>query len=144
MTHPAALTTLRRVGYRLLGHRFDYLLHLRPAEWPIMAAHTTVGYLLAVGWAGLWRGERLGALVLGLLLWVILLNGGTLAINSAFDKDEGDIGYLVAPPPAPRGLGWFALGLMLLGQGLALLLPPLFFWAYAACFVMSLLYSASN
>jgi FAD/FMN-containing dehydrogenase len=26
------------------------------------------------------------------------------ALNSAFDKDEGDVGYLAAPPPAPRHL----------------------------------------
>jgi len=42
----------RAAGYRLLGTRLDYLLHLRPAEWPIMAAHTAVGYLLAVGLGG--------------------------------------------------------------------------------------------
>ena len=37
----------RRAGYRLLpGEQFSYLLHLRPAEWPIMAAHT----LLAFAW----------------------------------------------------------------------------------------------
>jgi 4-hydroxybenzoate polyprenyltransferase len=125
----------------VLGNQFDYLLHLRPAEWPIMAAHTAVGFVLAVGWAGLWRGEQLGALLLGLLIWVVLLNGGTLAINSAFDKDEGDIGYLTAPPPAPRGLAAFALALMVLGQALAFLLPPLFIKAYAVCFVMSVIYS---
>ena len=31
----------RRLGYRLLPRDgFSYILHLRPAEWPIMAAHT--------------------------------------------------------------------------------------------------------
>lgn len=129
------------MGYRLLGRGFDFLLHLRPAEWPIMAAHTSVGYVLAVSWSGVWRGEHLGAFALGLAIWVILLNGGTLAINSAFDRDEGDIGYLVSPPPVPRGLGLFALGLMVAGQGLAFLLPPLFLKAYAVCFVLSLIYS---
>ena len=49
----------RDAGYRLLGPRLDYLLHLRPAEWPIMAAHTAVGYLLAVGLAGAAAGTRL-------------------------------------------------------------------------------------
>jgi len=131
----------RRLGYRLAGPRFDYILHLRPAEWPIMAAHTTLGYLLAVGVGGALRGDRLGALALGLVIWVLLLNGGTLAINSAFDRDEGDIGYLKAPPPPPRGLWQFSLLLLLLGQGLAFLLPTAFVWAYAACFAMSLVYS---
>jgi 4-hydroxybenzoate polyprenyltransferase len=75
------------------------------------------------------------------LIWVLLLNGGTLAINSAFDRDEGDIGYLKAPPPPPRWLWLFSLLLLLLGQGLAFLLPLRFAWAYAACFAMSLVYS---
>lgn len=141
MTHPAATTPARRTGYRLLGSSFDYILHLRPAEWPIMTAHTTVGYLLAVGWSGLWHGDQILPLLLGLVIWVLLLNGGTLAINSAFDHDTGDIGYLTAPPVAPRGLGAFGLALMALGQALAFLLPPLFVKAYAICFIMSLAYS---
>jgi 4-hydroxybenzoate polyprenyltransferase len=106
-----------------------------------MAAHTALGYLLAVGVGGAARGEKLGALGLGLVIWVLLLNGGTLAINSAFDRDEGDIGYLKAPPPPPRWLWLFALVLLLLGQGLAFLLPRPFTVAYAACLVMSLVYS---
>ncbi|TFG51257.1 MAG: hypothetical protein E4H38_01965 [Gemmatimonadales bacterium] len=134
-------TTARRLGYRLFGSAFDYLLHLRPAEWPIMAAHTALGYLLAVGVQGAVQGEKLGALGLGLVIWVLLLNGGTLAINSAFDRDEGDIGYLKAPPPPPRWLWLFSLVLLLLGQGLAFLLPRPFALAYAACLVMSLVYS---
>ncbi len=141
MKRPASTTPARRVGYRLLGRGFDFVLHLRPAEWPIMAGHTAVGYVLAVGWSGVWRGEELGALLLGLAIWVVLLNGGTLALNSAFDRDEGDIGYLASPPPVPRGLGLFALGLMSAGQGLAFLLPRPFPWVYATCFVMSLVYS---
>src|SRR2546430_2867318 len=44
-----------------------------------------------------------------LAIWVICLNGGTLAINSVFDKDEGDIGYLVAPPPIPTYLLAFSV-----------------------------------
>ena len=132
----------RRIGYRLLpGEGFSYLLHLRPREWPIMAAHTALGFILAVGVRGALRGEHLGALALGLAIWVILGNGGTLAINSAFDRDEGDIGYLDAPPPAPRHLAAFAYVLMAAGQGLSLLLPRGFALAYAACFALSVVYS---
>jgi 4-hydroxybenzoate polyprenyltransferase len=130
----------RAAGYRLLGRRFDYLLHLRPAEWPIMAAHTAVGYLLAVGVGGA-AGAHLGPALLGLLLWVVCLNGGTLALNSAFDRDEGDIAYLRNPPPPPRALAAFSLGLMAAGQIAATALPPLFGALYALCFVLSVLYS---
>jgi 4-hydroxybenzoate polyprenyltransferase len=119
----------------------SYLLHLRPAEWPIMAAHTALGFVLAVGLLPALGGERLATLLGALGIWVLLLNGGTLAINSVFDKDEGDIGYLVAPPAPPRHLLAFSLLLLIAGQLLALALPGSFAWAYTACFAMSLLYS---
>jgi 4-hydroxybenzoate polyprenyltransferase len=72
---------------------------------------------------------------------VLFLNGGTLAINSVFDRDEGDIGYLNAPPPLPRYLLHFSVALLVVGQLLAFLLPPGFQIAYAICFVLSVLYS---
>jgi 4-hydroxybenzoate polyprenyltransferase len=131
----------RAAGYRLLGPRLDYLLHLRPAEWPIMAAHTAVGYLLAVGLSGAAAGQRIGPAALGLVLWVICLNGGTLALNSAFDRDEGDVAYLRSPPPPPSRLAGWSLALMATGQVATVLLPQGFRLAYALCFVLSVLYS---
>ena len=105
-----------------------------------MAAHTALGYLLAVGLAGS-MGEHLDDGLLGVFLWVACLNGGTLALNSAFDRDEGDIAYLRNPPPPPRRLAAFSLGLMAAGQVAALALPPLYGTLYAVCFVLSVLYS---
>jgi len=137
-----ALNAWRRWGYRLLpGDAFSYILHLRPAEWPIMAGHTILGYVLAVGIRGAWTGERLPPALLGLAVWVIFLNGGTLAINSVFDKDEGDIGYLNAPPPLPRHLLAFSVALLGGGQLLAFALPLAFRVSYAICFALSILYS---
>jgi 4-hydroxybenzoate polyprenyltransferase len=135
------VSVARRAGYRLLGTRLDYLLHLRPAEWPILAGHTAIGYLLAVGITGLRAGAHLSEALLGIALWVVCLNGGTLALNSAFDRDEGDIAYLRRPPPPPRGLAAASLGLMLAGQAAAVLLPPAYQVAYATCVVLSVLYS---
>ena len=86
-----------------------------------MAAHTALGYLLAVGLAGAAAGVRLGPALLGLVLWVVCLNGGTLALNSAFDRDEGDVAYLRRPPAPPRHLAAFSLALMVAGQILAFL-----------------------
>jgi lycopene elongase/hydratase (dihydrobisanhydrobacterioruberin-forming) len=131
----------RQAGYRLLGSRLDYLLHTRPIEWPILAAHTAVGYLLAVGVDNALRSERLPAACLGIGLWVICLNGGTLALNSAFDRDEGDIAYLRAPPPPPANLAGFGLGLMMVGLLGAWALPLGYKVAYALCVVLSVLYS---
>lgn len=141
MTDRSSLPPGRRAGYRILGPAFDYLLHMRPAEWPIMAAHTALGYLLAVGLDGVRDGVRLLPALGGLFVWVVCLNGGTLAINSAFDRDEGDIAYLRKPPPPPPGLFGFGLTLMGLGQAAAIALGSAFALAYAGCFVLSMLYS---
>ncbi len=135
------VTSARRAGYHLLGARFDYLLHTRPAEWPIVAAHAFVGYLLAVGLSGALNGERLGTAVLGVALWVVCLNGGTLALNSAYDQDEGDVAYLRTPPPPPEHLAGFGFALMALGLAGAFLLPSGYRAAYAICLGMSVLYS---
>jgi lycopene elongase/hydratase (dihydrobisanhydrobacterioruberin-forming) len=136
------VTWARRAGYHLLGRRLDFLLHTRPAEWPIVAAHAAVGYLLAVGIPNALRSDRLGAAGLAILLWVVCLNGGTLAFNSAFDRDEGDVAYLRRPPVPPRGLATFGLGLMVLGLLLSWLLPLGYRAAFALCVVLSVLYSA--
>lgn len=141
------LNAARRAGYAALpGDTFSYLLHLRPREWPIMVAHTALGIILALGLRGsaerLTTPEGLAMAVTALAIWVVCLNGGTLAINSAFDRDEGDVGYLDAPPPVPRHLATFSIALMAAGQVWALLAMPLTYSAaYAACFAMSLLYS---
>jgi 4-hydroxybenzoate polyprenyltransferase len=135
------VTPARQTGYRLLGPHFDYLLHTRPAEWPIVAAHAAVGYLLAVGLQGAARGERLAPALLGLGLWVVGLNGGTLALNSAFDRDEGDIAYLHQPPPPPAHLAAFGVFLMAAGLAGSAFLPVGYQLAYAVCLVLSILYS---
>ena len=142
MSDARSLNAWRRWGYRLLpGDLYSYILHMRPAEWPIMAGHTLLGYVLAVGFSGLWGGHHLSEAVLALVIWVVFLNGGTLAINSVYDRDEGDIGYLNKPPPLPRYLLHFSVALLVGGQLLAFMLPLGFQIAYAICFVLSVLYS---
>ncbi|HEX9082493.1 MAG TPA: prenyltransferase [Holophagaceae bacterium] len=128
---------LRRGFERVFGPRLmPYLLHLRPLEWPIMTAHFLLGTFLAAGWR-----LPVRATLLGWLVFVVLLNGGTLAINSAFDQDEGDIGYLKAPPKPPKHLLAFSSGLLLASAVLGFWLPRPFAWINLACIIMSLLYS---
>jgi len=142
VTDARTLNAWRRWGYRIFpGDLYSYILHMRPAEWPIMAGHTLLGYILAVGVQGAGSGEQLGAALRALVIWVVFLNGGTLAINSVFDRDEGDIGYLNAPPRLPRYLLHFSVALLGAGQLLAFTLPRGFQIAYAICFVLSILYS---
>jgi 4-hydroxybenzoate polyprenyltransferase len=130
------------LGYAVLpGDAFSYVLHLRPREWPIMIAHTSIGFIIAVGIRAFLHGERLSAYLVALLAWVGCLNAGTLALNSAFDHDEGDIGYLDAPPPPPKHLAIASIGLIVVGQAIAFALPIGFAIAYAICFAMSVAYS---
>ena len=142
MNVPASPAPGRRIGYALLGRGFDYVLHLRPAEWPVMAFHTALGGLLACTAAPDAAQLRWGWGWLGLVLWVICLNGGTLAITSAFDRDEADIAYLRRPPPPPPHL--FAWGLVLMLGGLVISLSRLpggFSLVYAICVALSVVYS---
>lgn len=140
MTFPASpplvATPVRRVLHRVLGPLFPYLLHLRPMEWPVMTAHAALGWLLAGGFrepdAGAW---------LGLAAWVVCLNGGTLALNSAFDRDTGDVAYLRSPPPPPPGLAIGALLLMLAGLWLTWALPPAYRLLYGVSIILSIVYS---
>lgn len=128
---------LRRFFETIIGPRaMPYLLHLRPLEWPIMSAHFLLGTLLATGWALSARPT-----LLGWFIFVALMNGGTLAINSAFDQDEGDIGYLKAPPKPPSHLATFSSILLGLSALLGFLLPLPFALINLACVVMSVLYS---
>ncbi|MCX9030126.1 MAG: hypothetical protein OIN86_18335 [Candidatus Methanoperedens sp.] len=66
------------------------------------------------------------SLLIAWLEWVVCLNGGTLAFNSAYDRDEKDIAYLVKPPPTPQHLATFSFVLMVIGAGLAFLITPVF------------------
>lgn len=131
----AEATASRRFLAPLLGPALPYLLHMRPAEWPVMAAHTLLGWLLAMGFA--FNGD----LVIGMVAWVIGLNGGTLALNSAFDRDTGDVAYLRRPPVPPRGLAVFGLAMMIGGLVLGWTLPVTWRILYMACVVMSIAYS---
>ncbi|MCD4672005.1 MAG: UbiA family prenyltransferase [Anaerolineaceae bacterium] len=131
---------MREFLYRVLPENWvRYILHTRPRAWPIVTAHMTVGFILA-------KGLHLDPLtikqwLLAALAWGILGNGGTLAINSVYDKDEGDIGYLDDPPPLPPHLASFSLILLALGFIPAALLGTSFLIAYALSCSMSLLYS---
>jgi 4-hydroxybenzoate polyprenyltransferase len=99
----------------------------------------SVGLLLANGFH--FSGDVVRRWVVALIAWVFLGNSGTLAINSVFDKDEGDIGYLDDPPPLPRYLLHFSIVLLVAGLPLAVWLGWRFVVAYIASLVMSVLYS---
>ncbi|MBX7244269.1 MAG: UbiA family prenyltransferase [Candidatus Sumerlaeaceae bacterium] len=117
-------------------------LHLRPRSWPIVFAHYATGLAIALYHAPA-QSRLAGAIqgILGGLIWTIGMNGGTLALNSAFDRDEGDIGYLDNPPPVPRGLALGSFALMLAGLVGGYFVSHGFLVCYAICLVLSVLYS---
>lgn len=129
-------TPARRVARRILGPTLPYLLHLRPLEWPVVAVHTVIGWLLA---GGLRPIDRTG--VLGVAVWVVALNGGALALNSTFEQPNDDAAYLHLPPPVPSALGWFAAALILTGGVLTWSMPTSYRVAYVVCAVIAVLYS---
>lgn len=121
----------------------DTYQHLRPKSWPIVFAHFSGGAAIAMGHATDLTWPMVLRYLAGGALWAILLNGGTLAVNSAFDEDEAgsDIGYLDNPPPTPPHLAHTSINLMVLGLAGAFALPWGYFWTYATCFLLSLVYS---
>ena len=128
---------LRMACCRLLGPEITaYMLHLRPLEWPIITVHFLFGSILA---SGLNLDFKLT--MLGWLIFVVMLNGGTMAINSAFDKDEGNIGYLRNPPKPPKYLLHLSIVMLTISLLLGFTLPSLFMWCNTSCIIMSVIYS---
>lgn len=118
-------------------------LHLRPRSWPIVFAHFLGGSAIAFAHSDVPKVTMLLRMLAGGIIWAVCLNGGTLALNTAFDRDEEgeDIGYLDNPPPTPPDLAHFGTNLMILGLAAAFAMPWGYFWMYTLCFLLSLLYS---
>lgn len=110
-----------------------YILHTRPLSFVFVGVHLLAGYATA--------GTYSFAFILTFFSWVVCLNGGTLALNSVFDKDEGNIGLLKNPPPIPKYLFHFSCGLLGLGFIISLFLTPLYSILYTISLILSVLYS---
>ncbi|MDM7915908.1 MAG: UbiA family prenyltransferase [Candidatus Eisenbacteria bacterium] len=93
-----------------------------------------LGYVLAGGEPNL-RG------LAAFLILHVCLYGGTTAFNSYYDRDEGPVGGLAAPPPVREELLPFSLGLQFLGLLLAAWIGIDFWATYAAIFLLGIGYS---
>lgn len=119
---------------------------MRPAQWPIITAQLMVSVMLvsprAVG-GGCWlNAASLLVLVIGWMTWVVMLNGGTLAFNSYYDRDTGPVAYLPEPPEAPSWLGWGSTLFMGVGVIIAwAMIGMVYGLVLGICVVLSLLYS---
>jgi len=127
----------RKACEKIIGHNLmAYILHLRPMEWPIMTIHFLLGSILSCG-----LNVDLKRTISGWIIFIVLLNGGTLAINSVFDEDSGDIGYLRKPPKPPKYLLHVSTVMLATALLAGFFLPNLFAWCNAICVAMSILYS---
>jgi len=119
----------------------------RPAQWPILTAQLVVSMLLTApvagdGWSAWFVNLPWWRMLAAWVAWVVLLNGGTLAFNSAYDRDTEPVAYLACPPQPPGWLARAAVVAMGLGGLLGgLLVGPFFGLAVFACLVLSVLYS---
>ena len=111
-----------------------YLIHLRLPFQILLSPIFLWGYLLAGG-----RPEP--RLLVAYLSFHFFGYAGGTAFNSAYDRDEGPIGGLAAPPPVPQRLLGFSLIWQAAGFALALLVNPVFATIYAVMFLLSVAYS---
>lgn len=81
------------------------------------------------------------AFVLGFLAFHFFLYTGITAYNSAYDRDEGPVGGMLAPPPVPPGLLGFSLVVQVLGAGLAACVNLPFLTIYLIIAAMGVAYS---
>lgn len=93
---------------RIVRRLAPYWRHLRLPFQLTLAPIFIWGAMLSGGGAG-W-GTLAGFVSLHLFLYP-----AATAFNAVYDRDEGPVGGMAAPPPVPEGLLAFALGLALLG-----------------------------
>jgi 4-hydroxybenzoate polyprenyltransferase len=111
------LSALRRISPYLIHMRLPFQLTLAPIFI----------------WGALLAGEpSTGSSIAAFLSLHLFLYPAATAFNSAYDRDEGPVGGIAAPPEVPRRLLGFALALAALGAGLAAVAGPIFLLLYAA------------
>ena len=118
----------------------------RPDQWTILTFQFMVPVMLVAPGArggGCWLNPASAAvLAAAWLVWVVFLNGATLAFNSAYDRDTGPVAYLPDPPEPPPWLALAATLVMLAGIGLSfVVVGSAFALLVGGCVVLSVLYS---
>jgi 4-hydroxybenzoate polyprenyltransferase len=113
----------------------NFFIHLRLPFQALLAPFMLFGAALSGGRAATWR------FALAFVVLHVCFYGGTTAYNSHYDKDEGPIGGLEAPPPPGAWLLPGSLALQAIGLVLAVAIG-LHFAAVCAVFaVLGVLYS---
>ena len=116
------------------GSLVPYLRHLRLPFQLTLAPLYLWGWLLGGGPAD--RDFVLAAVALHLFLYP-----GITAFNSAYDRDEGPVGGMLAPPPVPPRLLGFSLALQAAGAALTVAVGPVLLAIYLAIAALAAAYS---
>lgn len=112
----------------------NFLIHLRLPFQALLTPFMLFGAALARGLVT-WRFG------LAFVVLHVCFYGGTTAFNSHYDKDEGPIGGLEAPPPAGTWLLPGSLILQAIGLALALVVGVAFFGVCVVFAILGVLYS---
>ena len=115
--------------------RHPWVRHLRLPFNLLLSPIFLWGAYLAPHPAEPWR------LLLGWLVLHVFLYGGTTALNSYYDRDEGPIGGMRYPEPLAPGLLPWSIGVQLAGLPLALLVGPAFALTYLLLGLLAAAYS---
>ena len=113
-----------------------YLIHLRPKTFLPSFVFVLTGYALNPD-----KSRWMWDLPVLFLIYSVLLFGGTCALNTHVDKDEGPLNFLENPPPKPRWLGHFGVLCMLIGCAWAYRYGLYPFWCAVSALVLSYAYS---
>lgn len=113
-------------------------VHARPALWPFLWLLTLFGY----GWAHWDRGLliRGGSAYLGVVAAWTLLNAGTLWLNAALDRDEGEV-LMGRHAPLPPGLAAWGYAALAASVAVAAWAHPGAGLCAAACAALAVAYS---
>lgn len=112
--------------------------HARPKLWPFLWLLALFGY----GWAHWDRGMLMRGgpdFVVVLVAWT-LLNAGTLWLNAALDRDEGEV-LLGASAPIPPGIVGAAYVALVATVVVAAFATPIAAACAAACALLAIAYS---
>lgn len=109
---------------------------MRPKAFPLSFIFVLTGYALNPD-----KSQFLRDLPLLFLVYSILLYGGTTALNTHYDNDEGPLNFLENPPPKPKFLGKFGIAAMVLGIVISYFVSTIFFYCSLAAFPLSILYN---
>ena len=112
-----------------------WVLHLRLPFNALLSPVYLWGAWAAPGVAEPWR------LLVGWVALHVFLYGGTTALNTSVDRDEGPIGGMRHPPPVDAGLLRWSLLVQLAGAPLAWLVSPAFFVTYLVLGLLAAAYS---